>query len=84
MRVDGLLEKDKKKKRKRIKTVEIWFLSGGGAGVGKRVGDEDDEDERTQSKLVRRSPHSVLLLFTAPGSFSCNLREREKRVKKER
>lgn len=26
-------------------------------------------------------PYSVLLLFTAPGSFSCNLKERQKTAK---
>lgn len=51
MRVDGLLEKEKKK---RITTIEIWFYLERGTRW-KKGGDEDDEDELTQSKLVWRS-----------------------------
>lgn len=61
-----------RRRNKRIKTVEIWFHLGRGTSW-EEGGDEDDEDELTQSKLVWWSLYSVLLLFAAPGSFSCNL-----------
>lgn len=76
MRVDGCWEEEEGIKG-------IWVYLERGTSWGKKGGDEGDEGELTRSVPVRRTPYSVLLLFTAPGSFSCNLKS-ERKKKRER
>lgn len=68
------------RRKKIIKTVEIWFYLGRGM-CWEEDGDEDDGRWANTEQAGVKVPYSVLLLFTAPGSFSCNLKERQKTPK---
>lgn len=74
MRVDGCW-----RRKKNYDHRDLVLPGERGVGVGwggtswKEGSNEDDEDELTERSGVM-VPYSVLLLFTAPGSFSCNLK----------